>query len=199
MSDNKIQPSFSKDFIAFRKEQAIKWRDMEKKQKEEDEKICCEKKIIEDKKQKEEDERIRREKKIIEDKKNLLNIYFAKMTSIILDVENAKNIIQIDALVATFNESFKESKELIFELDKKEFVIDKISELTIIISNNPNTKFDIRKNGYEAKAHVRISNHMVKMLEQLGCCPDILQIETMDTSGDEEFARTLAQQLNSIE
>ena len=53
MSDNKIQPSFSKDFIAFRKEQAIKWRDMEKKQKEEDEKICCEKKIIEDKKQKE--------------------------------------------------------------------------------------------------------------------------------------------------
>ncbi|XWV26439.1 hypothetical protein QJ857_gp0630 [Tupanvirus soda lake] len=183
--DKQTKPTYSADFLAYRELQAKKWRQMEKQQKLEEERVA-----------RLETERLRKEKQILEEKTYMLQMFFVSIDKLISLASKAENIIKVDAVTADLLDRVMSISELLSEMEQKNKAVDKVFEFNAAISENPRTTFNIVRGGYEVTAQRKIIQNIKTVLILLDCDPDILDINVMDTSGDEEFARRLQEQLN---
>jgi diaminopimelate epimerase len=126
-----------------------------------------------------------------------LEKHFEQLSAIIVDASKADNIIKVSLVTATFCHILHDIMDSIVEFDQKNVAIEKILELNTVITKNPHTIFDVRnKKNYESNAHIKIFKNISEMFEMLGCNPNIIDCQIMDTSLDEEFARLLDFELN---
>lgn len=160
------------DIYAIRQEHARKW------------KLSQQTQILEKKKEE------------MEHKINMMQIglFINHLNDIDQQIIRADSIIKIDALVASIHNPLKENVVILFEMKQEHSVIDKIFSIISSINQNKYTKFNLSSNDYERRASQYIVKNIKNILHLLGCDPEILDVQMMDTSGDEDLARILSQE-----
>jgi hypothetical protein len=126
-----------------------------------------------------------------------LEMFFKYLDQSIVKVSNAKSIIIIDSIMSDFHYKLEEKIMLVIELGQTSLVIEKVYQLGYAISQNPHASFNILDyNSFAVKSKNKIIEHLKSILLILDCDPMVLDICTMDTTNDKEFAEKLNKELN---
>lgn len=165
------------DIYAIRQEHALKWKQINQSQ-------------IEAEKETKEKEDLKHRINMMQ-----INLFIKHLENIEKQICYADSIVKIDALVASIHNPLKDHIMILFEMKLENHIIDKIFSIISTINQNENTKFNLNTNDYERKSSQYIIKNIKNILSLLNCDPDILDIQMMDTSGDEDLARILSQDL----
>ncbi|QKF94824.1 hypothetical protein QKU48_gp1366 [Fadolivirus algeromassiliense] len=155
------------------------------------------------KQEKEELERQEKEKQRLEDEAKLLkemqlreefDEFMIKLDSLTIETQTAQNIIEIDTCVTSFISLLEAHMQYIENENTKQDVTTKIIEMINNISMNQNSKFDITKKDEQHEASQRIINGVKMMLSLVNLDESGINIDIMDTMGDEELAKKMQEE-----
>lgn len=178
----------------YRQIQAARYEAYMKKKQAEEDKIKQEQEELE--KQENEKKRIEEEAKMLLEMqlREEYEEFLIKLESLIAETQTAKNIIEIDVCVISFVSLIENHMQYIDNENTNQEVVGKIMEMVNAISQNSNSKFDITKQNEEKEAADRIINGIKSLLQLANVDEANMDIEVMDTIGDEEIAKKMQEE-----
>jgi hypothetical protein len=120
-----------------------------------------------------------------------INICFSKLENILIDISNSKNIIQLDMYISSFKNIIDNNITLFIIKDKLDITQSLIIKMIDIITHNNFSYQYSNLSKYEKMAIIKFESKIKDLLTIAHMDPSIIDIQTMDTSNDEQIALQL--------
>lgn len=149
-----------------------------------------------EKKKQEEIKKIEIEQKMLQEIafKNDFEDFINHLDTILVDVHNCHNILEMDLYVESFKQQIEKNLKFIDTDYCHQEILQKVTELINCVSQNTNSKFDITIKDSNTEAANKITQNIKQIMNLCKLHENNINIELMDTSNDEEIAKKLAEE-----
>lgn len=113
--------------------------------------------------------------------------YFVK------EIDECKSFLEVSVQVSQFTDLFDRYYDDVKRFDLVEDASVVVMSLVGAVSSNVHTSYDIRNEDERAVQLVLVSN-IKSCLTRVGCDPESMDLDTMDTSGDADIAKLIAEE-----
>jgi hypothetical protein len=152
-----------------------------------------------EKKKQEETKKIETEQKLLQEimVKNEFDDMIAHLDTILVDVNECMNILEMDMYVEVFKRILEQNSKFLETEYCREELVQKITELINCVSQNTNSKFDITAKDLYTDSAQKITDNIKLIMNLCKLNETDINIELMDTTNDEDIAKKLQQDDNN--